>query len=274
MSMFDLIATILPIALLLVAWLKKVYLPDTISETLSKWADFAPQKYIKHLIVLSIRSGRRSESDLLNILSYKFLAALCVPFSAILTGAPALLPFALVTFFLPDLLLSLLVKRRQKMILKPLPDTVDLLMLCVEAGMGLDAALQKITKKQQGTGPLSEELELAGQQLYVGLNREQAYMDIYARTGLDDVKKFCVALTQSTKHGLSLGLLLRTQSEMLRSNACLRAEHRANKIPVWMTFPMCFLILPALLMLLAGPAILQNQAMISRNGISDGLNSR
>lgn len=256
------IAVIAPLALL-VLFRSRIQLPPLVMSQLSTWVSLAPAGYMARLIELHVRSGWRDPNDLNNTLCYKFLVPLIFAVCAIAGNAPALLPLSIPLFFVPDALLYLCMKRRMRTLAKALADTIDLMMLAIESGLALDSAIQRVIQKHPQGGALIEELEILGHHILLGVTRERAYKDIYLRTGTPEIKKFAAALSQSSKHGLSLGQLLRTQSELLRSENCMRAEKNANKIPIWMTFPMCFLILPALLMILAGPAIIQNQAMVA-----------
>jgi tight adherence protein C len=259
----QLLVAVAELGLLLSFWCN-VHLPLAVVDSLSIWQHLAPSSYMNRLIQLHVRSARRDPDDFKNTLAYKAILwiAAC---PLVLTGQPTdvfgFILLSVIAFFAPDALLYWCMKRRVRALLKPLPDTIDLMMLCVESGMGLDRAIQRVIQKQPD-GPLVQELQILNHQLLLGVKRDVAYRDIFPRTGVAELKQFGAALSQSTKHGLSLATILRTQSELLRTDASVRIEKNANKIPIWMTFPMCFLILPALLMLLAGPAILQNQALV------------
>ncbi len=257
------------VAMLLLAFWENIHLPAVVISHLSVW-DFLPEKYMTGLVQLHVRSGRRSPEDMNNTLSYKAIVPISFAVCALAGNVAGLLVLTVPLFFVPDALLYLLMKRRNRSVLKPLPDTIDLIMLCIESGLALDSAIQRVIQKQPDGGPLVEELETLDHHILLGVSRERAYKELFLRTGVDELKQFGSALTQSTKHGLGLGTLLRSFTELLRSRACMRAEKNANKIPVWMTFPMCFLILPALLMLLAGPAIIQNQQLMG--GMGDSVN--
>lgn len=268
-----LMVALVELGLLLSSW-NNLHLPLAVVDNLSVWQHLAPASYINRLIQLHVRSARRDPDDLKNTLAYKAILFIAVS-GLILTGGPTdiwwSVALSVLAFFAPDALLYLCMKRRVRALLKPLPDTIDLLMLCVESGMGLDRAIQRVIQKQPDS-PLVQELQILNHQLLLGVKREVAYKDIFLRTGVAELKQFGAALSQSTRHGLGLAPVLKTQSELLRSDGSVRVEKNANKIPIWMTFPMCFLILPALLMLLAGPAIIENQALVNGMDLQPGQN--
>ena len=144
------------------------------------------------------------------------------------------------------------VGRRQRRILKDFPNALDLITTCVEAGLGLDGAFAKVTEKMKG--PLSEELDHALDQMAVGRRRRDALRDMGARTGVPEVVTFVNAMVHAEQTGASIGELLRVQAEQARLKRRQRIEAYAQRIPIWMTFPLVLLILPSLFIVILGPA--------------------
>lgn len=157
-------------------------------------------------------------------------------------------------YVLPTLWLSSQIRRRQTEILKALPDALDLLTISVEAGLGFDAALSKVAEKWEN------ELSLAFirviQEIQMGKLRREALRDMADRMDVSDVSSFVAAIIQADQLGVSIAKVLRIQSEQMRIRRRQRAEEKAHQAPVKMLFPMVFLIFPALLVVLLGPAIL------------------
>lgn len=144
------------------------------------------------------------------------------------------------------------VGRRQRHILRDFPNAIDLITTCVEAGLGLDAAFAKVTEKMKG--PLSEELDHALDQMAVGRRRRDALRDMGARTGVPEVVTFVSAMVHAEQTGASIGELLRVQAEQARIKRRQRIEAYAQRMPIWMTFPLVLLILPSLFIVILGPA--------------------
>ena len=155
----------------------------------------------------------------------------------------------------PDSLLEQAVRRRQAQIRRTLPDAVDLLVVSVEAGLGLDAALAKVTDKMRG--PLSEELTRARQEMGLGRTRAAALKDMAARLELGEVKTFVAALIQAERRGTSLGRTLRAQSESARTARVQRVREQAARLPVTLLFPLVVFIFPAIFVVLLGPSLVR-----------------
>ena len=161
-------------------------------------------------------------------------------------------------YYLPNLVLAQLVEIRQRSIFENFPDATDLMLVCVEAGLGLDAGLHKvaeeITLKSQ---PLAEELQLVNLEMRAGNSRENSLRNLAMRTGIDEVKTFATMLVQADRFGTSIGDSLRVFSDELRTRRRFRAEELAAKIPIKLLFPLIFFIFPSLLLVLLGPAFIQ-----------------
>jgi|YelNatPaOPRAMG01_1025707.scaffolds.fasta_scaffold00578_31 tight adherence protein C len=161
-------------------------------------------------------------------------------------------------YFLPTLVLSHLVQTRQKKIKEGLPDALDLLVVCVEAGQGLNAALKRVSEDLELSNPiLSREMSLVNLEISAGLEREVALRNLAERTGVDDVASLTSMLIQADRFGTSLAQSLKVQSETLRTTRRQRLEELAAKTPVKLVFPLLLFIFPALIVVIIGPAVIR-----------------
>lgn len=156
-------------------------------------------------------------------------------------------------YVLPGIWLGQKISARKKNITKALPDALDLLTISVEAGLGFDVALQRLTLKWDDE--LSREFKRVLADVRLGRSRREALRDMSDRTGVDDVKTFVSAIIQADQLGVSMAKILRLQSDQMRTKRRQRAEEEAQKAPVKMLFPMVFLIFPALFVVILGPAV-------------------
>ncbi|MCW2918978.1 MAG: type secretion system protein [Actinomycetia bacterium] len=161
---------------------------------------------------------------------------------------------ALIGFFLPDLLLYNAGLRRQEMITAALPDILDLLCVSVEAGLGFDAALHRVARNT--TGPLAGELARVLQEMQIGKSREGALKALAGRTSVEELRSFVSALVQASDLGIPIGKVLREQAKEMRIKRRQRAEEKAQKIPVKITVPVIFCILPTLFISVIGPGVI------------------
>jgi tight adherence protein C len=157
-------------------------------------------------------------------------------------------------FALPYLWLINRIHRRQTVIMRSLPDSFDLITTCVEAGLGLDAALARVAEKVQG--PFAEELSRTLREVGMGRMRRDALHDLGERIGVPDLITFVNAVTQAEQMGTGIGQVLRIQSDQLRVRRRQRAEELANQAPVKMVFPLVLCIFPTLFLVVLGPAII------------------
>ncbi|MBC7242539.1 MAG: type II secretion system F family protein [Anaerolineae bacterium] len=157
-------------------------------------------------------------------------------------------------YYLPTAWLGSKIKQRQHNIIKALPDALDLLTISVEAGLGFDAALAKVTEKWDNE--LTREFMRVIAEMRVGKKRRDALRDMAARVDIPDVTTFVAAIVQAEQLGVSIAKVLRIQSEQMRIKRRQRAEELARKAPLKMMFPLVFLIFPAIWIVLMGPAIL------------------
>lgn len=169
----------------------------------------------------------------------------------------ALLLFASIGYYLPNVLLSIRIARHQRELLEAFPDAIDLIIVCVEAGLGLDAAIARSGEEMRLRSPaLADELHLVGLELRVGATREQALRNLALRTGLDDVGALVTMLIQADRFGTSIADSLRVHADGVRTRRRQRAEEAAAKIPLKLLFPLLFCIFPSLMLVLLGPAVI------------------
>jgi tight adherence protein C len=160
-------------------------------------------------------------------------------------------------FIIPDILLRWRIRKRVEEITDALPDGLDLLVVCVEAGLGLNAAFIKITEEFQLSSPaLSEEFDVVAREIVAGKPRPEAMRALADRTGVEDVKSLVAMLVQTEKLGTSLAQSLRVHSDSLRVRRRQRAEEAAAKTTIKLIFPLVFLLFPALFIVLLGPAFI------------------
>jgi tight adherence protein C len=174
-------------------------------------------------------------------------------FSSLLNFAGTLVVTAL-GFMLPNIMLDQRIKSRQTNVSKALPDALDLLTICVEAGLGFDAAMRKVADKWDNE--LSIAFGRALQEIQLGKLRREALRDMADRIGASEFESFVAAVIQSEQLGVSMAKILRIQSDDMRVRRRQRAEQAAQRAPVLMLLPMAFLIFPTIMLLTMGPAIL------------------
>jgi tight adherence protein C len=163
--------------------------------------------------------------------------------------------FTLIGYVLPGAQVSTMAAKRQRSIQKQLPDVMDLLTISVEAGLGFDAALSQVTKNVPG--PLAEEIGRLLQEIQIGSSRAEAFRHLGDRTNVPELQSFTLSMIQADLFGVSIANVLRAQSKELRQKRRQRAEELAQKIPVKLLFPMIFLVLPALFVIILGPGAIK-----------------
>jgi tight adherence protein C len=170
-------------------------------------------------------------------------------------------------FYLPQVGLWLMVSSRKKQIFLTLPDALDLLVVCVESGLGLDAALRKVTEEMKKHAKIiCEEFALANLQLQMGKSRRDVLHDLGVRTGVDDMKALAAILIQADRFGSSIAQALRVQSDSMRVRRRQIAEEKAAKTAVQLIFPLVLFIFPAIFVVLVGPAAIQIQRGLLKGG--------
>ncbi len=166
--------------------------------------------------------------------------------------------FAGVGYLIPNGVLHYKVRQRQRTIVENFPDALDLMTICIEAGLGLDASFKKVSDEiYLKSKILSQELQWIIMELRAGFSKEQALRNFAIRTGVDEIELFVAMLIQSDRFGTAMSESLRIHSENLRVKRRQRAEEAAEKISLKLLFPLIFLIFPTLMLILAGPAMLQ-----------------
>ena len=161
-------------------------------------------------------------------------------------------------YYLPDLWLKHCLKERQREVFETFPDALDLMTVCVEAGLAMDAALARVAQEiGMKSMVLAEELQLVTLELRAGSTKDKALRNLALRTGVEDVDALVTLLIQAERFGTSIAASLRVQSEQLRTKRRQRAEETAAKIALKLLFPLIFFIFPSLMVVLMGPAILQ-----------------
>jgi tight adherence protein C len=174
-------------------------------------------------------------------------------------------------FFLPNLGLDVLVSRRQERIRFALPDALDLMVVCMEAGLGLDQAINSVSKELLITHKdLSEELGLVTLEMRAGKRRVEALKNLSARTGEPELSKLVATMVQADRFGTSVAESLRTHSDFMRVKRRQAAEERAAKVGVKLVFPIFFFIMPAIMLVAAGPGIMQMVRGMARMGKGTG----
>lgn len=158
-------------------------------------------------------------------------------------------------YHLPEILLRSRAQKRQELIQRALPDSLDLLSITVEAGLGFDAAVSRVARNVGG--PLGGELHRLVREMQLGKTRVDALRDLAERSSVPELKSFVLAMIQADIFGVSVGKVLHVQANEMRVKRRQRAEERAQKIPVKIIFPLIFGIFPALFVVLLGPAVIR-----------------
>jgi tight adherence protein C len=227
-------------------------------------AGFFPQSRMQALhrrLAMAGRPGGLSASDFIGIKAWSLLligggvglVGYLGQYPRTMQSLVLWLLLSAVAFMLPDIWLSRRVTRRQTEITLNLPDTLDMLVVGIEAGLSFENALLEIINKWQHA--LSQELQQVQRDIGIGLQRRQALADMAERVNVSDLSQFISALNQAEELGLSIARVLLVQAEEMRIKRRQRAQEAANKAPIKMLFPMVFLIFPALFAVLLGPGI-------------------
>jgi tight adherence protein C len=221
-----------------------------------------------------VRAGYRRADAVLVLLGSKLLLTALLPFAGLSIGIAAGRPLgnvflvtvalAVLGFYLPTIFVALRQHQRRDEILFSLPDSLDLMVVCVEAGLGMGAALQRVAVEMRLASPrLSEELSLVNREMQTGISRTDALRNLAQRTGVDDVYSLVAMLIQTDRLGTSVADALRTHAETMRTRRRQRAEQLARQASVKLAFPLVLLIFPALLVILLGPSGIQLMKALS-----------
>jgi len=213
--------------------------------------------------ILMMRAGYRNSDAILAIRGMKMILPVALVFLVFSTGLYTydpylILPLAgVVGYLIPGLWLSWRIRVRQHKLRMALPDALDLLVICVEVGLGLDQAILRVAQELRVVHPeLSEELQMVNLEMRVGKTRLEALRELARRTGLDDLKGLVAMLIQTERFGTSIAQSLRVHSEELRTRRRQRAEELSAKTTVKMVPPLVLFIFPALLVVILGPAFI------------------
>ena len=215
-----------------------------------------------------IRAGFRSENALpvfygVRIVVTLLMLVLCIMMEAKMPPNPVMKLGLMASgigagWVLPRFFLEKKVAKRQEILRLSLPDALDLLVVSIEAGLGLDQAIQHVARELHASHPqLSDEMSLVTLEMRAGKRRSEALRNFAERTGEAEFRKLVAILIQNDRFGTSMGESLRTHSDFLRVRRRQEAEERAGKVGVKLVFPIFFFILPSMLVVAAGPGILQ-----------------
>ena len=236
--------------------------------SMGKFLEPRKEENISEMRRMFFKAGYRKESARTLFFGLKILLALSL-FGAVSVGkllfSAAIPPgnfiyilffFTLIGFYLPNLWIKLRIAKRREEIQHGLPDALDLMVVCVEAGVGLDAAINKVAEEiKKAHSVLAEELRLVNLEIRAGKQRQEALKNLVWRTDSDDLSSLITLLIQTEKFGTSIAQALRVHSDAMRTRRYQRAEEIAQKLPVKLLFPLALFILPMFLLVTLGPAM-------------------
>ncbi|MEO5994842.1 MAG: type II secretion system F family protein [Arthrobacter sp.] len=219
-----------------------------------------PARYVRKLDRLLSLAGRPASLPLGRVLAAKPLLGLLgalLGFYISSSGATPMIKLAgvfvvLLGYFIPDLLLYSKGQERQKIMQLELANTLDQMLISVEAGLGFEGAMSRAG--ENGKGPLAEELVRTLQDMQVGRSRRESYLALSARTNIPELRSFVQAVVQADTYGIAISRVLRIQAKVMRVKRRQRAEEKAMKLPVTILFPLLFFIFPVLFIAILGPA--------------------
>lgn len=193
-----------------------------------------------------------------SMVGFPVVSFLLIPRTEFLLWVMGMLVAVFIGMIAPQAILDRFVRLRQERIRKSVPDALDLLVVCVEAGTSLDAAILRVAKELRLPHPdLAHELAVVNRLTNAGIPREEALRGLWQRTGVLDLRALVSSMIQSEKWGTSIATVLRVSAETLRRKRRQYAEKKAKMAPLKMTFPLLFFILPALFTVILGPAVVQ-----------------
>jgi tight adherence protein C len=182
---------------------------------------------------------------------------------AVLAGVWA----ALIGYVLPTFYIRTRIGKRQKEMQKALPDALDLFVVCVEAGLGLNQAISRVSEEIERVSPvLADQLALVNLEIRAGTPRDEAFRNLGDRTGLQDIKSLMAMLIQTDRFGTSVAQALRTHADTMRTKRRQRAEEAAAKTTIKLVFPLVLFVFPALFVIILGPAVIQIIETLSNFG--------
>jgi tight adherence protein C len=225
---------------------------------------------ISYLRRIFLKAGYRGGNTLIIFFGTKVFFAACLPLLFSLTrlvihmDIPSLtfllisILLAMMGFYLPNLWIKMRISNRKEKMQQGLPDALDLMVVCVEAGTGLDAAINRVGEEMKLSNEvLSEEFRLMSMELRAGKQRRNALKNLALRTDLEDVSSLVTLLIQTEKFGTSLAQALRVHSDSMRTKRFQKAEEIAAKLPVKLMFPLVLFIFPSIFVVILGPAAIR-----------------
>lgn len=234
-----------------------------LTEVLSKKIDQLTKKFVPKNIINNIEIKITTAAiKNFNVANYFLLKLLIIFFILVLfpiyfvllkiqINQGLIVIFLIVGFWLPDLMLNSQIEKRHKTILKDLPNFIDLLRICIEAGLDLESSLNKIVDKSKGI--LREETAQAVTEIHMGKSIAEALQDMAKRINFPDFSSFVTLLIQANQMGISISNVLRTQAQLVKLKYMQKLRARAAKTPVMIIVPLVFFILPALMIIIMGP---------------------
>ncbi len=249
--------------------------PPLLLELLAKLGGFLPARDGRNALRTGlVRAGYRSLQAVTVFMGSKLLLACLLPLlwiayatataKALGNAAMLTIVWAGIGFYLPTLFIGWRQRERQYELTSSLPDALDLMVVCVEAGLGMTAALQRVSNEMRVTSPaIAEEFALVHQQMQTGVSRADALRKLAQRAGVDDIYALVAMLIPTDRLGTSVATALRAHAEGMRIKRRQRAEQLARKAAVKLAFPLVFLVLPALLIVILGPAAIQLMTALS-----------
>jgi tight adherence protein C len=241
-----------------------------LADVIGKAAKPRTEGEMSHVRALFLRAGLRTENALVVFFGMKTLLAVLFPacllslkLAVSLYLAPAQLAVAGVMlvfmgFYTPNFWLSMKIARRKEKMMSGFPDALDLLVVCTEAGLGLDAALKRVGAEMKLSNTVvSDEFRTLNLELRAGKSRPDALRNLALRTAIEDVNSLATLLIQTDRFGTSVGQALRVHAEAMRTRGAQKTEEMAAKLPVKLLFPTVFCIFPSVLLVILGPALIQ-----------------
>lgn len=230
-------------------------------DPLSKALPLSPREVSRARAWLMQAGYREARHLTLYVSSRALLALLALATVVTMTGFSSLTLLVSVTalgFFLPRFALKRMIRERQRRITLGLPDALDLTVICVEAGLALDQAMMRVGEDLHHAHPdLSDEFHLVNLEMRAGKPRAEALRNLAERTGVDDIRSLVATLIQTDRFGTSIAMALRVHSESLRTERRQRAEEQAAKTTTKMVVPLVLFVLPSIIFVTLGPAVIQ-----------------
>jgi tight adherence protein C len=234
---------------------------DAVGRFVGRFAPAQAQEQTRHRLELAGDPGNLTSSTFLVIrfvtmflLGGSILVLMLIGQASVIRRVAFTLIVTILGFYLPVLWLSSQIKRRQNKLVRQLPDILDLLTICVEAGLGLDQAIQRVVQKSDNE--LAQEFGLYLHETRLGKSRRESFEGMAYRMEVPDVTTFTAAVIQATDLGVTMARILHVQADQMRVRRRQRAEQEAHRAPIKMVFPLVFLVFPSILIVLIGPSIL------------------